>query len=54
MAKKRILIVEDEVIVAMHIQNSLVKLDYEVCGCVYSGEEAVRLAMHRGSLPDML
>ncbi len=44
MAKTRILIVEDEAIVAMHIQNSLTKLEYEVCGSVKSGEEAVRMA----------
>jgi len=44
MSKTKILIVEDEAIVAMHIQSSLDRLEYEVCGCVKSGEEAVRLA----------
>ncbi len=44
MAKKKILIVEDEAIVAKHIQNSLIKLEYEVCGCVKSGEEALDLS----------
>ncbi|HOT44032.1 MAG TPA: PAS domain S-box protein [Spirochaetota bacterium] len=44
MSKTKILIVEDEAIVAMHIQGSLEKLNYEVCGCVKSGEEAVSLA----------
>lgn len=44
MVKKSILIVEDETIIGKHIQNSLVKLGYDVCGCVRSGEEALRSA----------
>lgn len=52
MSKTKILIVEDEAIVAMHIQNSLARLDYEVCGCVKSGEEAIRLAADL--MPDLI
>jgi PAS domain S-box-containing protein len=44
MVKTSIMIVEDEAVISMHIQNSLIKLGYDVCGCVNSGEEAVRMA----------
>jgi PAS domain S-box-containing protein len=44
MTKTKILIVEDEAVISMHIQNSLIKLGYEVCCCVTSGEESIRLA----------
>jgi PAS domain S-box-containing protein len=47
-AKRRILIVEDETIVAMDIERGLRALGYEVAGVTGSGEEAVRLAgVHR-------
>jgi two-component system, cell cycle sensor histidine kinase and response regulator CckA len=52
MANTKILIVEDEAIVAMHIQNSLIKLGYEVCGCVKTGEEAIRIAAEQS--PDLI
>src|SRR5512138_901940 len=52
MAKKRILIVEDEAVVAMHIQNSLVNLGYEVSGCVKTGESAIRTATEQR--PDLI
>ena len=37
---RKILIVEDDGIVARHIQNSLVRLGYAVIGAVASGEKA--------------
>src|SRR5664279_3980692 len=40
----RILLVEDELIVAMDIQQRLELLNYQVVGQAVSGEEAVRLA----------
>jgi len=42
MAPARILIVEDEAIVAVDIQKTLQKLDYEVLAIAFSGEEALR------------
>lgn len=44
MGQPRILIVEDERIVAKDIQNRLVKLGYEVTGSAASGQDAMRLA----------
>ena len=44
MPKKKILIVEDERIVAMDIQNRLIDLGYSVCGSASSGEDAVKKA----------
>jgi CheY-like chemotaxis protein len=44
MTKKRILIVEDEMITAMDEQNCLESIGYEVIGIVASGEEAIKLA----------
>ena len=41
--KARILIVEDERIVALHLQQQLVKLGYEVPAAAASGSEALRL-----------
>ena len=52
MANARIMIVEDESIVAKDIQNSLTSLGYTVAGVVAFGEEAVELA---GTLkPDLI
>jgi CRP-like cAMP-binding protein/DNA-binding NarL/FixJ family response regulator len=42
--KHGVLVVEDEAIVAMHIQETLEGFGYQVAGAVDSGEEAVRLA----------
>ncbi len=42
MAKVKVLVVEDESIVAKDIQNTLKKLGYEVTGVVSSGDKAVR------------
>lgn len=38
---KRLLIVEDEAIVAMSLSRTLPRLGYEICGVVASGEEAI-------------
>jgi diguanylate cyclase (GGDEF)-like protein/PAS domain S-box-containing protein len=43
--KTRILIVEDETLVARHIQNMVGGLGYEVVGVTATGEEAVTLAL---------
>ena len=48
----RILIVEDESIVALDIQNSLTQLGYQVCGRAIAGDEAIRLAMD--TRPDLI
>lgn len=45
MAKKRILIVEDERIIADDIRASLIALDYEVPDIASSGEEAIKKAV---------
>ena len=44
MPKEKILIVEDERVVAMDIQNRLKDLGYSVCGLASSGEDAVKKA----------
>ncbi len=44
MPKARILIVEDEGIIAQDIRASLQELGYEVCATVATGEDAVRKA----------
>ena len=41
MAKSRILIVEDEVIVSKYIESCLTNLGYEITGIYTTGEEAV-------------
>ncbi len=41
MPEKRVLVVEDERIVALDIKNRLESLGYEVCGIVHTGEDAV-------------
>ena len=38
---KRVLIVEDEAIVAMSLSRTLPRLGYEVCGVIASGEEVL-------------
>jgi len=51
LAKKRILVVEDEVIVAMDIRNRLRHLGYEVSAIASSGEEAIEKAKEH---PDLI
>lgn len=41
-SKTKILIVEDESIVAMDVKNRLTRLGYEVCGVASSGDEAIK------------
>lgn len=52
MSCKRILVVEDETIVAMDIRHRLSKLGHEIVGQAQSGEQAVRLAAEL--LPDLV
>ncbi|WP_445173583.1 putative bifunctional diguanylate cyclase/phosphodiesterase [Microcoleus sp.] len=44
MSQKKILIVEDESIIAEDISDSLISLGYRISGRVYSGEEAIEAA----------
>ena len=44
MTKKRILIVEDQGVVAIDEEGIILNLGYEVIGIVFSGEDAVRRA----------
>ena len=52
MDKKRILIVEDERIIAEDIKRTLNNFGYEVVGIVSSGEEAIRIAVEKD--PDLV
>ena len=52
MSNGRIMLVEDERIVALHLQQQLAKFDYEVVGNVASGERALQVVEeHR---PDLI
>ena len=51
--KSRLLIVEDEAIVARDIEDVLKRLGYDVCCSVSSGEEAVE-RRPGSSLPDLI
>jgi len=44
MEKPRILVVEDEFIVAFELRTALEEMGYSVCGVVSSGEEAIEVA----------
>jgi PAS domain S-box-containing protein len=50
--KARILIVEDESIVALDMRNQLTELGYEIVGMAASGEDAIASAV--GSQPDLV
>jgi DNA-binding response OmpR family regulator len=50
--KPRILVVEDEVVVALDIQTRLIRMGYQVIGRCATGEEAVPLALELK--PDLL
>ena len=52
MDKKRILVVEDERLVAKHIENMVRGLGYDVAAVVATGEDAVRTALE--TLPDLV
>ncbi|HVO74178.1 MAG TPA: response regulator [Ignavibacteriaceae bacterium] len=44
-ARKKILIAEDEIIIALDIQKILINNNYKICSIVFSGEEAIRKAV---------
>jgi len=50
--KLRILLVEDEIIIARDIKNMLMELDYFVCGPVSSGKEAIQSV--KGKNPNLI
>ncbi len=52
MEKIRILIVEDEGLIARDIENMVKNADYEVCGVVSTGEEAIEKA--KKTQPDLI
>ncbi|MBU2515322.1 PAS domain S-box protein [bacterium] len=52
MSKARIIVVEDEVIIAMEIENSLQNLGYEVTSVVNSGDEAIQKS--KGDKADLI
>jgi CheY-like chemotaxis protein len=52
MDKRRILVVEDERLVAKHIENMVRGLGYDVTGVETSGEDAVRTALEK--TPDLV
>ena len=52
MRKHRILVVEDEAIIGMHIKSTLGQFGYEVLGVAVSAKEAV--AMSRELEPDLI
>lgn len=52
MEKKRILIVEDEVIVAMTLEDVLQKLGYQVAGAVTNGPDAIQMVGEE--MPDLV
>src|SRR4030042_6322703 len=52
MNKRRILVVEDERLVAKHIENMVCGLGYDVAAVEASGEDAVRTALEK--LPDLV
>ncbi len=52
MAKARVLIVEDEAIIAADLKDGLTKMEYEVCGPAKSGEQAVSMALRQK--PDVI
>ncbi len=48
----KIMIVEDEALVARDIKSSLTNFGYEVCAMVSSGEDAIRMAAEK--MPDLI
>ena len=52
MTPARILVVEDEAVVAADIENHLRGMGYDVCGLIMSGEEAVAQAQEKH--PDLV
>ena len=54
MRKPRILIVEDEAIIAMDIEEALLSLNYDVAGKTTSGEEALEIMDKLEPAPDLV
>ena len=52
MANARLLVVEDEAVVAMDIQSKLESMGYSIVGVARSGETAVQLALEK--VPDLI
>ena len=52
MNKRWILVVEDERLVAKHIENMVRSLGYEVAGVAATGEDAIRIALE--TVPDLV
>ena len=52
MGNEKILIVEDEKLVVLHIEESLKGMGYSICGAVSSGEDAIRQA--KKTKPDLV
>jgi len=52
MARTKVLIVEDEMLIALQLRQSLAKAGFEVCGSVGDGETAIERS--RKSLPDVI
>ena len=52
MGKAKIMIVEDEAIVALNMKSELSDMDYEICKLVTSGEDAVKNVEHEK--PDVI
>ncbi|MBN2093309.1 response regulator [candidate division KSB1 bacterium] len=46
MPAKKILIVEDEFIIALDLQNRLIQFGYDVPSLAFTGEEAIELCQH--------
>ena len=41
----RIMVVEDEIVLAMNLEELLMSMGYEVVGVAYSGEQAMEMAL---------
>ena len=52
MIKKKILIVEDEIVTAMDIEDTLKRHGYEIAGVATNGADAIRIAKEK--LPDLI
>ena len=48
----RILIVEDELIIALDIESMLIEFGHEVCGLATTSDEAIRMAYAKAARPD--
>jgi CheY-like chemotaxis protein len=52
MTKNKVLIVEDEAIIALEIKDRLMKMGYQVCGMASSADKAIKLAEQTS--PDLI